>query len=589
LGSIGVRNLCQLPAPGANDAAVNELRPVTSVRVATTWATRLSSLLKFMKENDMDKATTEAVESMVHERPENGFHQWDMICRLCSKDILEEYEDALPYDEGFEAVAEAAKIIDTVLKSDDSPEKIESDIKGAIKLFEGMKRYLSPVDKKRYTEGCDKVMDNLVEQVISSQEEELIMTEKALKDQMSPEARAKHFPSDSKQIPIHNADGSTAGTIYRYVREEKVVRILVTGSWHVVRGQNNTTKDRTSVGRCYIGILGVFGEAGIQDQSVVENERKIMLAFFIVMEGYSGDIINRPTEKLLGSFHDARRSVSPNNSFKDPIRAGVLNLTRAISSDIVDTLTTVCLVAVLGLDSFSAMMKVLGTTVGHPFPIWLLDFQRLNYNAYQNQRRADRRQEVNRVKNMSDEDRSEEDKAFLASAEEKRLAKNQKEKERVEKKRQERMKYDEAYAKKRQRLDAMPTKQCSQCLKNKKKRRFPKGEWDKEVDRQCQVCTDAAQKKVNAAPIISSEKTADIQLQSTDLAPELSTDMPSSSNDTIRFAQFHISQGIESFSICNGFEYQIWRCSCCLARNGVSEEYCNFCTSEHCQEAAVEV
>ena len=165
------------------------------------------------------------------------------------------------------------------------------------------------------------------------------MTEKALKDQMSPEARAKHFPSDSEQIPIYNADGSTAGIIYRYVREEKVVRILVTGSWHVVRGENNTTKDRTSVGRCYIGILGVFGEAGIQDLSVVENERKIMLAFFIVMEGYSGDIINRPTEKLQGSFHDARRSASPNNSFKDPIRAGVLNLTRAISPDIVDTLS----------------------------------------------------------------------------------------------------------------------------------------------------------------------------------------------------------------------------------------------------------
>ena len=71
---------------------------------------------------------------------------------------------------------------------------------------------------------------------------------------------------------------------------------------------------------------------------------------------------------------------------------------------------------------------------------------------------------------------------------------------------------------------------------------FPKGEWDKEVDRQCQVCTDAALKKVNAAPIASSKKTADIQLQSTDLAPELSTDMPLSSNDTIRFAHFHISQ-----------------------------------------------
>ena len=208
------------------------------------------------------------VKSMIHERPENEFLQLDMTSRLCSKDMLREYQNALPSVEGFDAVVEAAKIIEAALKSDDSPEKIESDIRGAIKIFESMKRYHGPVDKKRYTDGCDKVMDNLVEQVISSQEEELIMTEKALKDQMSPEARAKHFPSDSKQIPIHNADGNTAGIIYRYVREEKVVRILVTGSWHVVRGQNNTTKDRTSVGRCYIGILGVFGEAGIQDQSV---------------------------------------------------------------------------------------------------------------------------------------------------------------------------------------------------------------------------------------------------------------------------------------------------------------------------------
>ena len=54
LGSIGVRNLCQLPAPGANNAAVNELRPVTSVRVAMTWAPMISSLVELMKEKSMD-------------------------------------------------------------------------------------------------------------------------------------------------------------------------------------------------------------------------------------------------------------------------------------------------------------------------------------------------------------------------------------------------------------------------------------------------------------------------------------------------------------------------------------------------------
>ena len=146
-----------------------------------------------------------------------------------------------------------------------------------------------------------------------------------------------------------------------------------------------------------------------------------MLAFFIVMEGYSGDIINRPTEKLQGSFYDARRSASPINSFKDPIRAGVLNLTRAISPDIVDTLTTVCLVAVLGLDTFSSMMKVLGTTVSRPFPTWLLDFQRLKKNEKEKEKYANERQEVDRIKNISANKRSAEEKAFLADAEEKRL------------------------------------------------------------------------------------------------------------------------------------------------------------------------
>jgi len=116
----------------------------------------------------------------------------------------------------------------------------------------------------------------------------------------------------------------------------------------------------------------------------------------------------------------------------------------------------------------------------------------------------------------------------------------------------------------------------STCLKSKKKWSFTVGEWDKEGDRQCIPCSNAASKQIDSAPALSA-----------DMPPVVSSD--SSSNDTIRFAQFHISQGIESFSICNGFEYQIWRCRRCLARNGVTEEYCNFCTSEHCQEAAIEV
>ena len=123
--------------------------------------------------------------------------------------------------------------------------------------------------------------------------------------------------------------------------------------------------------------------------------------------------------------------------------------------------------------------------------------KRLKHNASENARKAKKRQEVDRVKNMSDEDRSEEDKAFLAGAEEKRLAKNQKDNERVEKKRQERMKTDEEYAKKIQRLNEMPVKECSICLKSKKEHSFHHEEWDKEGDRQCQVCTKAAQKEAD--------------------------------------------------------------------------------------------
>ena len=48
-------------------------------------------------------------------------------------------------------------------------------------------------------------------------------------------------------------------------------------------------------------------------------------------------------------------------------------------------------------------------------------------------------------------------------------------------------------------LNEMPTKQCSLCLKNKKKWSFTVGEWDKVGERQCQVCTKAAAKETSAA------------------------------------------------------------------------------------------
>jgi len=48
-------------------------------------------------------------------------------------------------------------------------------------------------------------------------------------------------------------------------------------------------------------------------------------------------------------------------------------------------------------------------------------------------------------------------------------------------------------------LNEMPTKQCSLCLKNKKKWSFTVGEWDKVGERQCQVCTKAAAKETAEA------------------------------------------------------------------------------------------
>lgn len=48
-------------------------------------------------------------------------------------------------------------------------------------------------------------------------------------------------------------------------------------------------------------------------------------------------------------------------------------------------------------------------------------------------------------------------------------------------------------------LNEMPTKQCSLCLKNKKKWSFTVGERDKVGERQCQVCTKAAAKEIAEA------------------------------------------------------------------------------------------
>ena len=153
------------------------------------------------------------------------------------------------------------------------------------------------------------------------------MVEEETKKQLSKKASEEHFPSTSEILPVLNDDGSVAAALYKYTVDDTTFRILVTTSWHTIRGHLKTLLAIMNNGQSFLSVMSVLHHAGIVSAAAVEKQRQIFLAQLTETEGLDGDLGKRDLDGNVfgkGSVHKARRVALPKGlGFGNPIRAGV--------------------------------------------------------------------------------------------------------------------------------------------------------------------------------------------------------------------------------------------------------------------------
>jgi len=369
LGSTTVRGICQSPPQDIsdrNEEFTTEVSDTEEFDHVLSWTTEKSSayavLLK-LKQDGVDDATILAIEAMIWPMHKGEFLQWYEIQTLFDgSSTLNRFVDAYG-SEGFKAVEQAADEIRQAIASNGKPEVIQQVIYTAIASIDKKSplgaRYIEPKDKSAYRDGCYTTLKNKRDAASTSNKKKIIVTEDEVINQLSNEEKAELLPPDSKTYHLYNNDGSIACTLYKYNYNGKTIKILVTPSWHCIRGTGSkyTIKQRINNGQSFITIMRSLTNAKISSSASLLKQLKIFHAQLIEMEGFGN--LEKGTENCTGSVWKAIRNALPKDLCRDPIRAGVVGLGKKISPvNDIDSLKVVCLVAVLGVDDFTSMMKV---------------------------------------------------------------------------------------------------------------------------------------------------------------------------------------------------------------------------------------
>ena len=367
LGSTTVRGICQSPPQDIsdrNEEFTTEVSDTEEFDHILSWTTEKSSayavLLK-LKQDGVDDATILAIEAMILPMHKGEFLQWYEIQTLFDgSSTLNRFVDAYG-SEGFKAVEQAADEIRQAIASNAKPEVIQQVIYTAIASIDKKSslgaRYIEPTNKDAYRDGCYTTLKNKRDAVTTSNKKKIIVTEKEVINQLSNEEKAELLPPDSKTYHLYNNDGSIACTLYKYKYNSKTIKIIVTPSWHCIRGHNNTLQGRINNGKSYITFMRSLTNANISSSAALLKQVQIFRAQLIEMEGFGN--LEKGTENCTGSVWKAIRNALPKDLCRDPIRAGVVGLGKSISPvNGIDSLKVVCLVAVLGIANFTTMMKV---------------------------------------------------------------------------------------------------------------------------------------------------------------------------------------------------------------------------------------
>ena len=175
---------------------------------------------------------------------EHEFLQWHEILTVFDHSpLLERYVDAYG-SEGFDAAKRAADAMVVAIESNATPKEKKQSIHNETKSIDKKStygaRYLPPTNKDAYSNACANVLTELKAKVIRSSKKEVIVVEEETKKQLSKKASEEHFPSTSEILPVLNDDGSVAAALYKYTVDDTTFRILVTTSWHTIRGHLKT-------------------------------------------------------------------------------------------------------------------------------------------------------------------------------------------------------------------------------------------------------------------------------------------------------------------------------------------------------------
>ena len=359
LGSVTVRGICQSPPQDIsvhNEEFTNELETCVKFILLFTWPTEKEALYAYIEQRldpEKDKDTLLALKAMILPRhPSKFLKLYETQTLFDNSTLLQEYVDAYG-SEGFEAVKQAAEIIITAIQSNDK-DAIYTAIASLDKKSPLGARYLHPTDKAAYSAAVEK---QLKEAKDTARDNEIIVIEQTSIEQLSEEAKTKHLPTNSEKLTLLNNDNSVAGTLYKYRYNGKTIKILVTPSWHCIRGSHYTVQTRINNGQSYITFMRSLTNANVSSSAALLKQIQIFHAQLIEMEGFGN--LEKGTENCTGSVWKAIRNALPKDLCFDPIRGGVVGLGKRISPlNGIDSLKVVCLVAVLGIVDFTTMMKI---------------------------------------------------------------------------------------------------------------------------------------------------------------------------------------------------------------------------------------
>ena len=251
----------------------------------------------------------------------------------------------------------------------------KSLLRDIIKKLNGLERYDKPKEDA-YNEYANDVLEKAKDEVGNNG---MIVLEYALKELATN--FGKTFSTHDIIITIKNADGTEAGELHS-TKDKSLAPALVTNSWHVCRGVDNSDGDRAVVGQSQVTIMALLNQLDnkIVSDDALATQVKSLYTQLLWTEGIEGHTIGEAIKnrelKCGGSSNKGRIATLPiNTSQGDVAKSGlafirdvmsgksvfdsVSGLQNNVKSDVsIDNVIVACLIAELRLDNFARMMDI---------------------------------------------------------------------------------------------------------------------------------------------------------------------------------------------------------------------------------------